>query len=250
MSKVVTLDRTTELHRKVRKSFSRKAKTMAQDTRAALKRSFKKRSPKKPQKGTGEPLYLYDEAGQKVKPMAEHIRELKKEVRKGGTRYVGKSFATRKRTSDSGARWVDSVFKATRDEPVRTPAPAGSPPFTWRNVNKGVKGHPQSAYPDYFMSHRVYYQENGQLDYEVAIKQWRSSESVFKALEEGGTVTRKRKVLLGWVRHRYAVKSKQRARYEAKYRKIERSVTVRPRPFLKPVEWEMKKKAADYFKMD
>lgn len=250
--KVVTLDQTATLRLRWVRRADRYVRENAREVQRELKGGFLRRSPRKPAKGQGRPLFLYDETGRKTKPMAEFVRELKKDVR-GGTTLTGKTISTRRRKRSGGptnAAWVNKAIKTTDASRVRTPSSPGSPPITWRNVNRGVAGHPQSGYPDYFLRSRVRMVRTAPLAYEVFIRQWKSSESVFAVLEHGGTIHKTKKLLLGYTRTPYRVGSKKRIRLEPKFEKRGMVAAIRARPFLRPVEAKVKRSAADFFRRD
>ncbi|MBR2692876.1 MAG: hypothetical protein IKE69_01555 [Thermoguttaceae bacterium] len=249
-NKVVILDKTAAVRLYWMRKMDRFAKTSAQEVQRELKGEFVRRSPRKPAKGQGRPLSLYDETGRRVKPMTEFVRELKRDVR-GGATLTGKAISTRRQKKAGGqtnAAWINRALKTHDDTPVKTPSAPGQPPFTWRNVNRGKKGHPQSGYPDYFMRSRVRMVQKAPLNYEVFIKQWKSSEAVFKVLEKGGSIAKTKRRLLGYSRIPYTVGSRQRFRIEPKFEKVTSAPNVRARPFLAPVEKKVRKSAVERFK--
>lgn len=250
--KIVTLDNTTAVRLRYLRKMNRFVKENAQEVQKELKGEFVRRSPRKPAKGQGRPLYLYDATGRKVKPMTEFVRELKSEVRRG-TALSGRAISSRRQKKAGGrtnAAWINSALKTHDDTPVKTPSMPGQPPITWRNVNKGGSGHPQAGYPDYFMRSRVRMVKNSAASYEVFIKQWKTSEAVFKVLEKGGSIHKSKKRLLGYTRVPYQVGSRKRYRIDPKFEKTGSVPNLRARPFLAPVEKKVKKSTIDFFKRE
>ena len=294
MAKTVFLDNTTAIRLKYRKKMARFVKDEARLTQRTLQRLFVRRTPRKAPKNERPELWLYEgtrkvmKMAEFLKQFKEEIRSNAEKTSGTRTIYTGSVMSSRRvgkykakasahnqanqlkfaqrvaRAEAKGRKtsgfkkpgdvsWVDNVFKTHLDTYTKRGSSPGQPPVTWKNVNRG-KGGQGSNFPDYYLRSSIRLAQRDDLNAEVFILPYYRSNQILKILEEGGSVTRQKKILLGYRRLNYKVQKNgkeagnQRTKFETVIQKKTIHSTIAKRPYLAPVEAEVKKNALDYFK--